>query len=252
MAWNVVQSKAVAGSIGASGGTLSVSLTSTPTVGNKILVAVDADSGSVNPTFTVADGNSVSLTSAGSIQNTTGHDATGLFFYDVPATPSKTFTTTVTFAGGGDAAIFAMEVSGLATGNTTGAALDGTAGTHSGSITGNGTATGASYTSNASNEMLVAVFGDFGNGATANATGGTGSWTTDANSIQASATTTLAVGYKNSNNTAETDNWTITTNSGADQYALICVAFKLSAAAPAFMAPPALVVDQSVKRAAYV
>src|SRR5579859_3148469 len=156
MAWGWVQSKAASNNAVTSL-TLAATLGTTPVTGRKIIVAVSAVHGGGLPTLSVKDSNSVALTSAGSKSNATGADITQFFFYDVPASPSTTFTVTATVSS--DMSMVVEEYSGLLAGNTT-ACLVATAVGLTGSVSPTGT---TGYNSNAApaNAMLVSCLGDF-------------------------------------------------------------------------------------------
>lgn len=139
------------------GTTLTLTLGTTPTTGNKIIVGI----GTGDPTgsiTSVKDGNGNSLTQCGVVSATDNGTITAvLYAYDVPATPSTTVTLTVT--GSPDNQGIIQEVSGLAAGNTTAAMLDGTAASSHGGTT---TYTSPTYSSTASGEYLVQLFVDNG------------------------------------------------------------------------------------------
>lgn len=228
MAWNRVQSKASTVQ-GTAVSSATVTLTSTPTTGNKIIVGIILSESGTQTVSTVKDGNANSLTQAWTVLNS-GNCRSQVYFYDVPASASSAITVTLS-ATGPEWAFLVQEVSGLLAGNTT-ACLDGTASTKTGSATPSGT---TGYASTASNEYLTSFFGDFGNSNNVSLSG----WTLDANSINANASCDCVIAYKNSSNGAESDSWTIGTG---DQWAIGTVAFKL--ASVAFVANPATVVGQ--------
>ena len=123
--------------------------------------------------------------------------------------------------------ILIQEVSGLLAGNTS-AMLDGTPATNSG--TSAGPATTGAYSSNASNEYLVAFYGDPGNGVTvSNATGST-TYTADTNNVNASGNATLFVDHGNSVGTTESASFTLSGSSTA--WGTTLGAFKLGATGP--------------------
>jgi hypothetical protein len=194
---------------------LAVTLSSTPTTGNKILVWASCGSTGSFTVSSVADSNSNSLTSLASVLEAGSADtALALFAYDVPATPSSTFT--ATFSGAGGFGVLAQEISGLMTGNTS-AMLDGTAGTAHTS----GTSLSATYSSTATNEYLGTCYGDDGFGITGTIPSG---YTADTNNINTSSNANLMVAYKNSTGGSETNTWT---TNGTDDMCVITVAFQL-------------------------
>lgn len=232
MAWAFVQS---AKGTGTGVSTLAVAYsTANVSSGNK-LIAHAVQAASAQNLTSVKDGAGNTFTAAANFNGSTGGNyGGGLFFIDVPAGDAGTKPTiTLTIATAGDCALIVEEWSGLATGNTTAAAVDGTAATVE-EIPAASQAQPA-YTSHAANELLFSVLGDNGNSVT---------WTapyanTDANNVQGSANDDLVVSWKNSTNGAETGTWTTSgtpTGSG-----LIVVAFQLAAAAAATAGPAAAV-----------
>lgn len=243
MAWNRVQSVGSGYSSGTSGTSVTNTWTlgSTPTTGNKIIVVVGmsvANSSSESIT-SVKDGNANSLTQAWAKANT-NNCWCYCYFYDVPATPSTAITIVFSKLTGValDAAAVVQEISGLTAGNTT-ACLDGTASTHTGTATPSGT---SGYASTATNEYLISGFGDFGGPNNVSLTG----WSLDTNSVNNSSTCDAVVAYKNSTGGSESDSWTI---GAGDEWSIGTVAFKVPAAG--FVAPPATIRDQAVRRAAF-
>jgi hypothetical protein len=221
--WSVVQSNSAT-----TGGTASLAVTfsSNVTAGNKIIVASATSAGGAISTSTVKDGAANSWTKAGAVTN--GNNEISLWYLDVPAGDAGTAPTmTATFSATCGASVIIQEVSGLATGNTAGAALDGTLAT----LTGSSASTGSpSYSTTASNEYLVSVLGDSGGGATVTAAGG---WTLDAHSQNTNGNCNCLIEYKNSTGGAETNGF------GAENvtWEIVEVAFLLPAAAGG--APPA-------------
>jgi hypothetical protein len=132
---------------------------------------------------------------------------------DVGATPTITATLSSTFGWN----ILCQEISGLATGNTLAAMIDGSAASNTGTAS---PATGGAYSSSVASEYLVAVVGDPGFSATYTETG----YTADANNPAPNGDAGLQIGYANSTGGAETMSWAInmTTN-----WATVLVAFKL-------------------------
>src|SRR5260221_9247486 len=141
-------------------------------------------------------------------------------------------TVTATISGGTpEAAILVQEVSGLATGTTLAAVVDGTPGT----LTGNtNTATGSpSYTSTASSEFLVACYGD---------TGGPLTWvkpaalTADTAAVNSSAANDVALAYGNSTNGTEAGSWGL--SGTATPWGAFLLAFKGTPAGASAAAQP--------------
>lgn len=222
MAWTRVQSKSgtTTGAL-----TFTVTLTGTPVTGNKILVAVSLSTAGIITLSGVADSAANALTQAFGNHNT-GNVWSYLFFYDVPATPHTAFTVSAS-SGTPEMSVVVVEYSGLLAGSTT-AALDGTPA--STGISGSATPTGTSpYSSTAANELLVALFCDFGNSATVTVPAG---YTSDANSVNTNATADCIFATKNSANGAEANSFTYTPTTG-NQWAIGMVAFKLAAGAAA-------------------
>lgn len=211
MAWARVQSKS---GTSATATTFTVTLGSTPTVGNKILVYADWGLGAFT---SMKDGNGNSLTAALTPVVQASHGTRGVWFYDVPATPSTAFT--VIIGTGSDIGMLVQEVSGLAAGNTTAAAVDGTPGSISGTASPTGSAT---YSSTALNEFLTSFYGDDGLGATVTPPGG---YTADANNVNTSSLENCLVAYKNSTSGAEAASWSFTGSAG---FTVITLAFKLA------------------------
>lgn len=120
-----------------------------------------------------------------------------------------------TFPGG----LLVQEVSGL----LTPLALDGTAGTLTGTTSG---ATGSpAYSTAAGGEFLVTMYGDdLANSSTITAP--SSPWTEDPNSVSGLNTGgNLGVAYKNSTGGSEADGWTVST---ANNWAVILAAFKVA------------------------
>jgi hypothetical protein len=200
------------------------------TAGTKLTAAV-ANSGNANPASTVKDGagNSFTKIAAQALNNSSASGELSLWAIDTPAGDAGTkpvITVTLSGTGTPDVAILIQEVSGLATGNTLAAMIDGTAGTGSGT---GGASTGSpSYTSTAAGEYLAAVYGDNGGPETWTKPSGT---TSDASSINSSSLDDLAIAWKDSANGAEAGSWALTGT--GTPWATILVAFRLATAATA-------------------
>ena len=220
MAWSRIQSaKTAATMTGAATGT--ATFTTNLSSGTKIIAAVSVSVGSATTVSGVADGNGNSLTLIGR-KTTASLQDTSLWAMDTPAgdagtTPAITATLT---GGTGQISIVIQEVSGLLSGNTT-AMADGTLGSKNGT---GGSSTGSpTYTSTASDEYLVSVYGD---------DGGPETWTkpsaltADANSINGNSYADCAIAYGNSTDAAEAGSWALTGTSA--EWATLLVAFKLA------------------------
>jgi len=234
VAWSRVQS---AGGFNY-GTTVAVAFTTANvTSGNKIIAAV-ASSWTDAPS-SVADGSSNAWTLLGS-QVRSGGGACWLYGRDVPSGDAGTKPTlTATFPSGNGQSMVIQEISGLATGNTT-AMLDGSPAGLSGTATSTGS---PSYSSTASGEYLVCIYGDADGGVTLTPASG---WTGDA-ANQYGDDSDASIEYKSSTGGAETSGWTGATANG---WSVLTVAFKLAGGA-AFTPPPPLIVPQAVQRASY-
>jgi hypothetical protein len=228
MAWSVLQSVSHVATSG--NGTVTFS-TANLSSGTKIICAivVNSNTGGSNGMTSVAlnDTAVTALTQLVAYETTSGTSWVYLFAVDTPSDavgtkPTITATWNVTWTNFG-LTMLAQEVSGLLAGNTT-AMLDGTAGTASASST--GPATTGSYSSSASNEYLVALYGDPGYGVTVTDSSG---YTPDANNVNASPNATLMFDYKNSGHTSESASFAL---SGTAQWGTLLVAFNLGGNIP--------------------
>lgn len=233
MAWGFAQAKSTSTSNYTA--PISVTMTSTPTTGNVVIVAVSSPAGSSSQTLTVKDGNSVSVPvlTGGPYVNGTNVTA-GLFAYTVPASPSSTFTLTDSVTGGSPS-FQAMEFSGITT------TVDGTIG----HATGSTSPASATYSSSASNRLLVSFFGDWGAGITATVPSG---YTAASANINTSSAADNMVGYKNSTGGSETASWTYSPTSG-DQWVVVTVAFDLTSTTVVVPATPKMPYVTGVQRA---
>jgi len=230
VAWSRLQSKSAAASTSSVAVTMGTALSS----GSKLVAFV----GFAQPA--VASGVSDGTNSFSQILAfASGNQKTYIYVLDTPAgdvgtTPTITATSTGTANGN---ALLVMELSGLTTGTTAGACLDGTAGTGGGSNQSPGSYTVPAYSSTALNEFLVAVWSDNGDTTGVPLTATPSGFTNDANSISNNGADDLSVVYKNSTNGAEGGGtWTAggTHNFDLAQY---IVAFKIAAAAAASIPP---------------
>lgn len=128
-----------------------------------------------------------------------------------------------------------QEVSGLLTGHTS-AILDGSPGVDKIGSVNAGPATTGSYSSTASNEYLVAYYGDGGYDRTISTP--VSGYTLDANSVNTTGNASCVIGYKNSGDTSESASFTM---SGSANWCTILVAFQLAPApAPFYPATQAI------------
>ena len=196
MAWNRLQSAATAAT-GSAVSSVSVTYGTNLSSGTKLIavVSVAGQTGTTRTVATVKDASANNFTLIGRLNAITQLDVS-LWAMDTPAGDvgaKPAITATMTAGSTGDMGILVQEVSGLLAGNTT-AMADGTLGSNSGS--GNSGSTGSpSYTSTASNEYLVSVYGD---------DGGPLTWTkpaaltSDANSVNSSSFANIALAYGSS------------------------------------------------------
>ena len=224
MSWNVVQSA------GALNFATSISVTFTTanvSSGNKIIAYVASASSTVPTGVQDGSGNHLTLVASSVAVSPTG--GAWIYAMDVPAGDAGTKPTiTASGLGSNGITIIVQEVSGLAPGST--AAIDGTAGT----LTGTATSTGSpSYSSAAANEYLVCFFGDH-QGATPTAL--SSPWVKDANSQTSQSHASLE--YTNSTGGAETSGWTATSTNG---WEVVTVAFKLAPLSAPLVTPPPLI-----------
>jgi hypothetical protein len=223
MAWSVLQSASTAAT-STNATTQPVTYGTNLSSGTKLIAYVSISSGSTVTTSSVSDGtnnfNSVQSIESGSQTNIS------VWQLDTPAGDVGTKPTiTAHLSGTAECSILIQEVSGLATGTTNAACVDGTPGTGTGS---GGSSTGSpSYSSSASNEFLVAVYGD---------NGGPETWTkpaaltADTHSVNTNSFSDLAAAYGNSTNGTEAGSWSLTGSTAT--WGTILLAFKLGAAAP--------------------
>ena len=125
--------------------------------------------------------------------------------------------------------VLVQEVAGIITGATQAALTDGTPGTHFGTVaSGAQTITAASYSSAASAEYLVSVYGDQGPSPSEALVTPSG-YTLDANSYFGGGVfAEIAIAYQSSTGGAEAGSYTATSGQGTP-YGSVVVAFKLAA-----------------------
>lgn len=231
MAWSVLQSAGGTSSAGVTSFGVAYS-TANLSAGTKLIAAVSVSAGGGGTTSTVKDGAGNSFTKL--LAQATGAVAeTSLWAIDVPAgdVGSKPTITATISSGNGVFGIVVQEVSGLATGSTLAAMIDGTPGGVAGN---NNTGSGSSptYSSTAANEYMVALYGD---------DGGPLTWTkpaaltADPSSVNSNSNTDTAIAYGNSTGGAETATWSLTGT--ATPWATILAAFKLAPASGGTVAP---------------
>ena len=244
MSWSRIQSASKAAT---SSAVTSVNVTygSNVQLGTKLIacVATSTQTGTSTFTSTVKDGAGNSFTEIEFADGGTSPILTdvSLWALDTPSGDVGLKPTITATLGSGTAnmSILVQEVSGLAVGNTLAAMIDGTTGFSSGSGTG---PTGSpSYTSSASGEYLVSVYGD---------DGGPITWTkpaaltADANSLNSQTYANLALAYGNSTDGTEAGSWSLAGSSA--EWGTLLTAFKL---ASTFISSRSPVVSQAVKRA---
>jgi len=225
MAWSVLQSVGTASS-GSTSTTIAATYTTNLTSGTKLIAWISWNNvGGSNTINSVQDASANALTQCAYLNDTTHAAGGALYAMDTPAGDvGAKPTITCTFSSAFIASIVILEVSGLVTGNTTGAMLDGTA-----AIAGFAGASSdalPSYTSTASSEFLFSGQADDGGPQTASPPAG---YSTAANSVNNNGNSNAVVAYKNSSNALESGSWTFTgTTTGT---VLAIVAFKVTGGA---------------------
>lgn len=224
MAWSRLQSAHSAVGFGNATATFGSNLTAGST-----MIAVAITEGTGFTTSGVADPSSNAFVkmAAQALGGTRGEIS--LWALNTPAGDAGTAPgIKMTASGGTNSLIFIQEVSGLATGATLAALMDGTPGGWSGSVNNNGTTTNPTYSSTAASEYLVSA----ATGSTLSFSSGPAGMTQDANELAASGGNFgVYFAYANSTNGAETAVWTRGAVGGADQAGTILGAFKLSSTA---------------------
>jgi hypothetical protein len=231
VAWSVLQSAATAAT-GSSGTSVSTSFaTANLTAGSTIIAAFSAASSSTTPTTPTATCGGVSMvllaqgTSTGGVGSQT---LTALFALNTPAGQVGTQPTVQgQWTHGAFTSMVIEEVSGLITSTTQAGFTDGTPAVKV-NTSGTNPATSASYSSTASNEFLIFVYGDDGGPATLGALS-TG-YSTDTNNVSANSHSDLGIGYKNSGNGSESASWALS-GSLAGQVTIL-TGIQLAPAAP--------------------
>lgn len=251
MAWSVVQATSTASS-GTTVNTASATYASALTTGNKAVAVIGWNTFTTAATFSSVTCAGTAMTQCAMLADTTNQIGLALYALDVPSATAATVTSTFSSGQTYETSIWIAEVSGLATGNTTAAMLDGTA-----AIAGHaaaGSTAQSSYTSSAASEFLVACGSDNGGPQTVTAPSG---YTLDTHSVTNNASADAFIAYKNSTGGAESGTWTFGgTTTGT---ALGVVAFKVAGGgstsgpplSPVFMQrPPAQIVSRAGWRGA--
>lgn len=225
MAWSIVQSGS---NTVTSGGNGTFTFGSNLTSGTKIIChLVVSFTDSVDPVSGISDGSGNNLTLIKSVPPPGGNSNTWVEIWamDTPAGDIGTKPTlTATVVSNFGVSMVVQEVSGLLAGNTT-AMVDGTPGVNNGT---NSPATSGSYTTTATNEFLVGLYGDPGDNVTVtNASG----YTAETHNENSSNFATAFVSYKNSTNGSESASWSLS-GSASDGWETILVAFKLAGGSP--------------------
>lgn len=234
MSWSVLQSA----SANFAGGTTyfpAATYTANLTAGTKLFcfAAIVGPVSSINSIGDGASGTGNQLTAVSSFDGGGVNLTLVMYAMDTPAGDAGTKPViSASLTGKADIAFLIQEVSGLASG--VGGITDGTAGTAFGGSP-SGSMGPPSYSSTASGEFLVYLYGDDeGQAATSNIYTWTapGGYTVDAHSLNAQGTGTgyinnLAVAYKNSTGGTETGAWSASGSGGASWSELL-VAFKLA------------------------
>jgi hypothetical protein len=225
VAWSRLQSASAtsAASVGSIGATYS---TANLTSGTK-LIALSAVTGTTTSTVKDGAGNSWTKILAVLMNGSATNGELSLWALDTPAGDAGTKPTlTATFAGTSvfGQSLVIQEISGLATGSTVAAMIDGTAASNNGT-TASGALASPSYSSSTANEYLIACYGDDAavNPVTWTVPSG---FTADANAVNGSNAADDALSFKNSTGGSESGGYTV--NQTGNHYAQILCAFKLS------------------------
>ena len=213
--------------------TLAATYPGNVTSGTKLIALVSCDTGGLGVATSVEDASLNALTEIVNQAHGSGVGEGSLWALDTPAGDAGgSVTLTATFSTTVDAAILIQEVSGLATGNTVAAMIDGTPVASSGS-TANTVIGPPLYTDTAVNEYLVYAYTD--DGATAAGLGTPAGYTEDAHNLTGVTDSNVAISYALSTNGTETG--TYTSSTGTTGWTLIMAAFLLAGAAPPVAGP---------------
>lgn len=231
VSWKVLQS---ASSNGASLSGLTATFPNGMTSGSKMLAFIMKDGAGVNIT-SVTDSSSNNFHSILAYTFVNPIATLNIYVLDTPAGDVGTAETITIGTTGGTAnlSMLIQEVTGLATGSTATACLDGTAGEQISTTSPTGT---PSYTSSAVGEYLVAFLGDFGNSPADTYTFSGLPWALDSHSINSSTVANNLVEYKPSTGGTESNGWTFTGGS-APAAGQVVVAFKLAGGGGATVLP---------------
>jgi hypothetical protein len=228
VAWSVLQSNSATDSTANQGSFGCTYTTANLSAGTKLIAAVEISGSASAVTSSVKDGalNSFTKIFSVNLNNTAGDGELSLWAIDTPAgdVGSKpTITATFSTATEQGCNVLIQEVSGLAVGNTTAAMIDGSAATLTGST---GASTGSpAYSSTASNEYLIAVYGDASNTSITWTAPSGGGYATDPHSVNTTGAGDLGVAYKSSTNGSEVGSWGRT--NATSNWAAALVAFQL-------------------------
>lgn len=225
MAWSRIQSASKAATASAVSSVSQAYTTASLSSGTKliVIVATSTQTGTTTAVSGVSDGtNSFTLIGRKSAGSPNILTDVSLWALDTPAGDVGIKPTITATLGSGTAnmSILIQEVSGLLAGNTT-AMADGTLQSLSGAAT--GTTGSPAYSSTASNEYLVSVYGD---------DGGPITWTrpaaltSDTSSLNTQSFANCALAFGNSTNGAEAGSWSLA--GSAAEWATLLVAFKLA------------------------
>jgi len=217
VAWSRVQSASTAASVSAVG-SVSTSYATNLTSGTTLLAAcsVATQTGTSTEVGSVSDNNGHTFSLVGRKFTTPLVDVS-LWLLNTPSgdAGSKPKITATLSSGTGNMALLIQEVSGLS------GSVDGTLGTLAGS--GTGTTGSPTYSSSASNEYLVSVYGDDGGPVTYTKPA---ALTADANSLNTQTYADLALAYGNSTGGTEAGSWSLTGSSA--EWSVLLVAFDLT------------------------
>ena len=234
MTWNIIQQASTAATASSSA---SVAATygqagSTPSSGANLssgskLIACVGYSGAGITISSVKDGAGNTMTQVAFLANTHSNvSGVGIYAMDTPAgdVGSKPAITATFSSSSTQGSIVIFEVSGLATGNTLAAMIDGGAAATT-SFAAAGTYADPAYTTHAAGEFLIAVLADDGG---PQSFGQPGAYSLAANSVNNNSNANCCVAYLSSSNGAESGTWTVT---GTQTFTELAVAAFLLGAA---------------------
>jgi hypothetical protein len=230
MAWSVLQAASAAGTTGANTKAATFT-TANLSSGTKLIACFGWNNLTVADTVTSVADTHGTMTQVGLVNDTTNTASAAIYAMDTPALDVGTKPTiTITFGTGmnPECSMVILEVSGLATGSTLAAMIDGgaLAASNSGSAPPLNSGT---YSSTASNEFLIGVFGDNGGPETI---AKPSAWSNlSGSSVNNNSIANCCVAYTNSKNGSEggtSGQWTRSAGSGTG-CACLLTAFKLAA-----------------------